>query len=50
MREILEMLRSAPGLTWNGIETSSEEIEDLIKKGIKYREFERQLKEGGVLK
>lgn len=48
MSEILEMLRTAPGLTWNGIETSSEEIETLIKEGIKYREFKRQLKEGGV--
>lgn len=49
MSEILEILRNTPSLTLGGVETSGEEIKDLIFRGIKYKEVERQLKEGGVL-
>ena len=49
MSEISEILKNTPNLTWRGIETTNEEIEDLIVRGIKHREVERQLKDGGIL-
>lgn len=50
MSEIVEILGNVPDLTWHGMETSIEEIEDLLKKGVQYKEYKRQMKEGGVLK
>lgn len=47
--EILEILRKTPDLTLGGTKTTGDEIQDLIFSGIKYKEIERQLKEGGVL-
>lgn len=46
MTEIVEILKSTPNLTWRGIPTSSDEINELIAKGLQYEELERQMKGG----
>ena len=47
MTEISEILKDVPNLTWHGKETTPEEINTLIKNGVKYEELKRVM--GGVL-